>query len=282
MPRTKKLVLASHPPDEHIIKLKSFSISELKAKRKKFESELASNVEKMVKEAQRLYEEQKLDKSRLNSMGFLSVDEAYEEVKKAGIPISLRAFGGRIERRSLRSEKIGNRRLIARPILHDWISTHSNFYSIKKAYEILKQHDSDLNLRAFIGRIEKNAIPSIKINTQRWIPKEVVDSLVVLSKNYFDVAQAVNFLHQNNINIKRNAFERRLDRGAIPFVKIGGKRYISKAVMNELLKKELEYKQKKQALNLKRPPLNPTSGPSTPDFISPPSMNQKSSQNQNK
>ncbi|MCM8830596.1 MAG: hypothetical protein NC918_00145 [Candidatus Omnitrophica bacterium] len=248
MPRGKKFNIIDNITDPIINNLKSYNIEQLKQKRKQQESELYSNVSKMVKEANKLMEQQKLEKSRLRAMGFLSIDEAYEEIKKANIPISARAFGGRIERKSIRSEKIGKKRVIAKPVLHDWISLHSNFYSVKKAFEILKQHEPDLNLRAFIGRIEKNSIPSIKINTQRWIPKEVVESLTHVAKNYVDVSQAIALLQANNINIKRNAFERRLDRGRIPHIKLGGRRLISKTVMDFLIKKELELQQKKPKL----------------------------------
>ncbi|MEM4196728.1 MAG: hypothetical protein QXV64_01245 [Candidatus Anstonellaceae archaeon] len=260
MPRKKKFVLSKLPPDNVILKLKNFNISQLKTKRKQHENALLANVQKMVKEAEELYRQEKLDKQRLKSLGFLSLDEAYEEVKKSGIQISRRAFGGRIERGSIRSEKIGNRRFIPLPILHDWISINSSFYSVKKAFEILKEHEKDLNLRAFIGRVEKNTIPSIKINTQRLIPKEIVEALAHVSKNYLDVAEAVKFLHQNNVHIRRNAFERRLDRGRIPFIKLGGKRLISKAVLEELLRKELELIQQKDNKGI--PPQPPQNQPS--------------------
>ena len=42
----------------------------------------------------------------------------------------------------------------------------------------------------------------------------------------------------SGIKIKRNAFERRLDRGRIPHVKIGGRRFIPEDVMRELTDKE--------------------------------------------
>ena len=41
------------------------------------------------------------------------------------------------------------------------------------------------------------------------------------------------------IKIKRNAFERRLDRNRIPHEKIGGRRVIAKEVLDELVSKEL-------------------------------------------
>jgi hypothetical protein len=116
---------------------------------------------------------------------------------------------------------------------------------VKDAFEILHQHENELNLRAFIGRVEKNTIPSVKINTQRWIPKDVVDSMVHISKNYYDVSQAINMLQSKGLKIRRNAFERRLDRNRIPHEKIGGRRVIAKDVVEELALKELALQSRK-------------------------------------
>ena len=275
MPRGKRIIITKNPDTTIVNKLKNFNIVKLKQKRKEIEQELISNVEKMVQEAQNLYRQDKLDRQRLRSMGFLTIDEAYEEVKKAGIPISFRAFGGRIERKSIRSEKIGKKRVIAKPILNDWISLHSNFYSVKKAFEIIKEHEKDLNLRAFIGRIEKKVVPSIKINTQRWIPKEVVESLTQISKNYMEVSQAIKYLQENGVFIKRNAFERRLDRNRIPHVKVGGRRMIAKETLEELVKKELELAQKKQLekeLKQQKPAIHPSSLPENQNAPEPPAQ----------
>lgn len=239
MPRGKRIVIERNSKDLVVHKVKSFKVSELKSKRKRIESDLSSNISQIVKSAQMLYEQDKLDKARVRSLGLLTVDEAYEEVKRAGLDISSRAFGGRVERRSIPSEKIGKKRLIPKPVIHDWISLHRDFYSVKDAFEILKNHEEGLNLRAFIGRVEKDAIPSIKINTQRWIPKEIVESMVHVSKNYYDVSQAINQLQSKGLKIRRNAFERRLDRNRIPHEKIGGRRVIAKDVVDELALKEL-------------------------------------------
>jgi len=239
MPRGKRVVIERNNKDPVVHKLKNYKVSELKTKRKKTEGELTSTISEIVRNAQFMYGQDKLDKARLRAMGLLSVDEAFDEVRRAGIPISARAFGGRVERRSIRSEKIGKKRVIPKPIIHDWISLHKDFYSVKEAFEILKQSEDELNLRAFIGRVEKNAIPSIKINTQRWIPKDVVDHYTHVSKNYYDVSQAISFLQGKGLKIRRNAFERRLDRNRIPHEKIGGRRVIARDVIEELASKEL-------------------------------------------
>ncbi|MFH0927674.1 MAG: hypothetical protein V1822_03780 [Candidatus Micrarchaeota archaeon] len=239
MPRGKRIVIERNNKDPVIQKIKAFKVNELKTRRKKVESELYSNISQIVKSAQMLYEQDKLDKARIRNLGLLSVDEAFEEVKRAGLPISSRAFGGRVERRSIHSEKIGKKRLIPKPVIHDWISLHNDFYSVKEAFELLKLHEAGLNLRAFIGRVEKNAIPSIKINTQRWIPKDIVDSMAHVSKNYYDVSQAIDLLSAKGLKIRRNAFERRLDRNRIPHEKIGGRRVIARDVVEELATKEM-------------------------------------------
>ena len=46
-------------------------------------------------------------------------------------------------------------------------------------------------------------------------------------------------LHKSGIKIKRNAFERRLDRARIPHVKVGGRRFIHDDVLKELVDKEV-------------------------------------------
>ena len=68
--------------------------------------------------------------------------------------------------------------------------------------------------------------------------QDAIESLTHISTNYFSVSPAIKELHKTGIKIKRNAFERRLDRGRIPHVKIGGRRFIHEDVMRELPEKE--------------------------------------------
>jgi len=224
--------------DPVIAKLKGIKISDLKSKRASVESQLHANVEEVVGKAEELYEQDRLEKERLKGMGLFTLEEAYDELKKGGIGLSFRAFGGRVERRSVHSEKIGNKRLIPKAVIHDWISLANEFYSVKQAYNELKKHEK-VNLRAFIGRIEKNSVPSLKIGTQRWVPKNAIDAMVHVCKNYYEVGDAVQTMQSKGIKIKRNAFERRLDRSRIPHEKIGGRRVIAKEVLDELISKEL-------------------------------------------
>ncbi|MEM3499296.1 MAG: hypothetical protein QXI17_01365, partial [Candidatus Bilamarchaeaceae archaeon] len=73
-----------------------------------------------------------------------------------------------------------------------------------------------------------------------------IEALTHVSKNYYSVSQALRELHENGINIKRNAFERRLDRGRIPHYKVGGRRFIHEKVVKELIAKELALRKKKE------------------------------------
>lgn len=248
MPRGKRIVIERPAKDPVISRLRSIRLSEIKSKRHSREAELRESVGSIVGTAQQLYDQDKLDRERLRSMGLLTIDEAYDEVRKAGVPISARAFGGRVERRSIYSQKVGKKRLIPKPTVSDWISLHKEYYSIKDAYEKLKDHEPELNLRAFIGRVEKNAVPSIKIGTQRWVPKDVVECLTHVAKNYYDVSQAIGLLQGKGVKIRRNAFERRLDRNRIPHEKIGGRRVIARDVMDELVNKEMALLSRKSGL----------------------------------
>ena len=238
MPRGKRIVIERKVKDPVIGKLKSIKASDMRSKRTSREAELHESIASVVKQAQSLYVQDKVDREKLSGMGLLSIEEAFEEVKRSGIPISFRAFGGRVERRSIRSEKIGSKRVIPRQVISDWIGLHRDYYTVRQAFEKLAQHE-DINMRAFIGRIEKASIPSIKIGPARWVPKDAIDGLTHIAKNYYDVSAAMKRLHEKGLKINRNAFERRLDRNRIPHEKIGGRRVIAKEVMDELVQKEL-------------------------------------------
>ena len=238
MPRGKRIVIEKLIKDPVVARLKNTKLSELKADRAQDERELHEGISEIVGRAKELYAQDKLEKERLRGMGLYTLDEAYDELRRGGVSLSFRAFGGRVERRSVHSEKIGNKRLIPKPVIHDWIALANEFYSVKQAFNELKKYEK-LNLRAFIGRIEKNSIPSLKIGTQRWVPKSVIEGLVHVCKNYYEVGDAVQVMSSRGIRIKRNAFERRLDRNRIPHEKIGGRRVIAREVLDELIGKEL-------------------------------------------
>ncbi len=237
MPRKKVIELKKTKKDLEVEKLRKIKPSKIKKERKVKEKELYSNITSIVKTAQDLQKERKAEKRRLRSLGLYTLEESFDRVKKSGVDISFRAFGGRIERKSIYSVKVGRKRYIPAPILQDWVQLHNRFYTVRQAFNTLKKHEK-INFRAFIGRIEKKSIPSIKIGTQRWVPKEAVDSLTHIADNYHDVAGAIKELHKKGIKIKRNAFERRLDRGRIPHEKIGGRRFIRKETLSELIEKE--------------------------------------------
>lgn len=238
MPRGKRIVIEKTIKDPVVFRLKGMKIADLKSKRSSTEKVLNESIAEIVDKAKELYEQDRLEKDRLRGMGLFTIEEAYDELKKGGIGLSFRAFGGRVERRSVYSAKIGNKRLIPKPVIHDWIALSNEFYSVKQAFNELKKYEK-LNLRAFIGRIEKNSVPSLKIGTARWVPRSAIDARVHVCKNYYEVGDAVQEMTTRGIRIKRNAFERRLDRGRIPHEKIGGRRVIAKEVLDELVTKEL-------------------------------------------
>ncbi|HIH18925.1 TPA: hypothetical protein HA225_03025 [Candidatus Micrarchaeota archaeon] len=238
MPRGKRIVIEKTIKDPVVTRLKGMKITDMKSKRAAVEKELHESISGIVVRAKELYSQDKLEKDRLKGMGLFTLEEAYEELRKGGVPLSFRAFGGRVERRSVHSEKIGSKRLIPKPVIQDWVALSNEYYSVKQAFNELKKYEK-LNLRAFIGRIEKNSIPSLKIGTQRWVPKSAIEGLSHICKNYYDVGDAVTEMSSRGIKIKRNAFERRLDRNRVPHEKIGGRRVIAKEVLEELISKEL-------------------------------------------
>ena len=234
----RKKAFELKPKSDLVIgKIKRISIDDVIAKRVEEEKEIHDAVYQIVSTAETLIREGRIEKSLLKNYGLFTIEEAYHEIKKHKIPISFRAFGGRVERKSIYSTKIGRKRYIPSPVLKDWITLHKKYYTVCGAYNKISK-TIKINLRAFIGRVEKQSVPSIKIGTQRWVLKEYIDGLTHVSKNYYEVSSALKAMQKNRIKIKRNAFERRLDRKRIPYVKIGGRRYIHKDVLNQLIRIE--------------------------------------------
>lgn len=237
MARGKRIKIERRVKDPVVGRVNSVKILNMVRKRAVVEDSLNSSIAKIVGVAQDLYRQDKLEKEKLKPIGLFTIEEAYEDLKKGGVGISFRAFGGRVERKTVRSVKIGKKRLIPAPVIQDWVSLAKDYYSVKEAYGALSKYEG-LNFRAFIGRIEKQSIPSIKIGTQRWVPRDVINGLIHINKNYYDVGEAVEVMTKRGVKIKRNAFERRLDRNRIPHEKVGGRRIIAREVLDELIEKE--------------------------------------------
>ncbi|MCX6774335.1 MAG: hypothetical protein NTY68_05070 [Candidatus Micrarchaeota archaeon] len=152
--------------------------------------------------------------------------------------VSRIAKGGRVERGAIPSYKFGKKRYIPMQFLDELVATKGNFYNIREAFNEYKRHEPTIEFRAFVGRIEKKVIPSIKVGFRRFIPKDAIDGLIHVSNNYYSVAEAIKGMHDSGIKIRKNTFERRLDRGRIPFIKIGGKRFIHNEILNDVIEKE--------------------------------------------
>jgi hypothetical protein len=246
MPRGKKIVIETEIEDELVDSYRSIDLDGIKKKRNTVEKGLTSSVTSVFKVAQNLYKQKATEDELEGKHELYSVRSAYDYLKNNGVYISFRAFGGRIERGTIPFVKVGRKRFIPQAILDDIVSTKTEFYTVKEAYQEYKKSNPRINFRAFIGRIEKGSVPSVKFGTRRLVPREAVEALTHISSNYFSVSQAVKELHKNGIRLKRNAFERRLDRGRIPHEKVGGRRFIHEDVLKELVDKEVALKASKK------------------------------------
>ena len=244
MPRGKKIIIEKEIEDNVIDEYKSLDVSEIKKERDKFESSLSSSVASVYKAASALYKQKTSEDDLESKHSLFSVRSAYDYLRENGVVISFRAFGGRIERGTVPYVKVGRKRFIPRGVLDDVVNTKNDFFTVREAYSEYKRSNAAINFRAFIGRIEKGSVPSVKFGTRRLVPKDAVDALTHISKNYYSVSEAVKELHKSTIRIKRNAFERRLDRGRIPHVKVGGRRFIHEEVLQELIGKEIALRER--------------------------------------
>jgi hypothetical protein len=239
MPRGKKIIIETEVNDDFVDRFRSIDVGEIRKDREKTEKGLSTSISSVFKVAQNLYRQKASEDELEGKHELYSVRSAYDYLKNNGVFISFRAFGGRIERGTVPFVKVGRKRYIPRSVLDDIVSTKGEFYTVKEAYEQYRKSNPKINFRAFIGRIEKGSIPSVKFGTRRLVPRDAIEALTHISSNYYSVSQAIRELHKTSIRIKRNAFERRLDRGRIPHVKIGGRRFIHEDVLRELINKEV-------------------------------------------
>lgn len=245
MPRGKRIHIDMNVDDEVVDNFKNIDPNSIKKSRSKTERSLMSSVNNVFESAQKLYKS-KAKEDDIQRNRLYSVQDAYDYLKSKGLYISFRAFGGRIERGTIPFVKIGRKRYIPQIVLDDILSLGSSFYTVREAYEYYRKHNKRINYRAFIGRVEKGSVPSVKIGTRRLIPKDAIDALTHVSKDYYSVSEALGRLHKKGIKIRRNAFERRLDRGRIPHTKVGGRRFIHNDVLEKLVSLEQELKERRR------------------------------------
>lgn len=245
MPRGKRINIEMEIEDEYLDRFKNINTDVIKKSRNKVEESLSNSVRNVFDSARKLYKE-KANEDEIQKNSLYSVQDAYDYLKGKGVYISFRAFGGRIERGNLPFVKIGRKRYLPQQVLDDMLDLNSKFYTVREAFEEYKKANKKINYRAFIGRVEKGSVPSLKIGTRRLIPRDAVEALVHVSEDYFSVSQALDKLHKKSIEIRRNAFERRLDRGRIPHSKVGGRRFIHGDVLDKLISLELELRARKR------------------------------------
>lgn len=244
MPRGRRIVINRKIDDDKVDAFKSLDMEDMRESRSEVEASLSSAISGVMESAREMSAGKKLNDDTLRKAGLYSIQDAYEYLRSKGLDVSFRAFGGRIERRSIPSVKIGKKRYLPLQSLNDMLNISDDFYTVRKAFEIYRKYNRNINYRAFIGRVEKSSIPSLKIGTKRLIPKDAIDSLSHVAKKYYSVSEALRELHKRSVSIKRNAFERRLDRNRIPHVKISGRRFIPREVVAELIDKELALRRK--------------------------------------
>ncbi len=162
---------------------------------------------------------------------YFTAREAFEQLRPHEEGLTLRAFIGRMERKSVPSIKAAGRRLVGKEVVDALIAWRQEYFTLKQAYEHLVGHEKGLNFRAFVGRVEQGSIPSVKAEGQRWIAKQEIDKRM----NYYTFAQAMDVFGEHDIWIRPKTFERRLDKKQIQYEKMGGLRMIARDVLEALV-----------------------------------------------
>ncbi|MCS7122842.1 MAG: hypothetical protein NZ908_02725 [Candidatus Micrarchaeota archaeon] len=222
---------------------KNYSLNDTKAQ--EILMKFSGNYVDALGDLQRLVEQYEEEKNVISRDELLTIQQAYEYLKQNGVNWEYNVFRSRVDRKSIESV-LGDDgyRYIQRSVLDRIIQFEQEVYTLEQAYNMLKRVNPKLTMRAFIGRIEKDKIPVIVAYRKRYIPKRVVDDLVYIYSNYVEVAEALAIYRDNGINISRNTLERRLDRGILPYITLGKKRLIPKAILFESINDEKELKLK--------------------------------------
>ena len=242
MPRGRKRVLPVFSLDEDFEAIKEVLDQEFHSTVQQMLAEKYQNLYQSLSELYKLSVEENLNEAAEKALQkgdrLMNIQEAWQYLKQHGIDESYKSFAGKVNRGTFPSFLFGDRLYVLKSELDFYLQIKKNFITIRQLYERLKRHWPELNLRSLIGRVEKGSIPSIKIFGKRFISKEVADALEKIAQNYLTVPDAYAIMVKQGIKLKRNALERRIDRGTIPHVKVGGRRYIPRYVVDNLIKFE--------------------------------------------
>ncbi|MEM0456056.1 MAG: helix-turn-helix domain-containing protein [Candidatus Anstonellales archaeon] len=209
----------------------------------RFENENYIGTVNKLEELVQEYEEERRMYQDYSRDELYTVNDAYKYLRANGIDWEYNIFKGRLDRGSI-PVIIGDdgNKYILKSVLDNIIDFHNEVYSLHEAYEKIRKVNPRLTLRAFIGRIEKEKLPVIIVYRKRFLPKQLIDDLVYIYSNYVEVSHALSIYRENGLNISRNTLERRLDRGILPFIKLGKKRLIPKDVLMKSIEEERRLK----------------------------------------
>ncbi|PIZ99347.1 hypothetical protein COX84_01140 [Candidatus Micrarchaeota archaeon CG_4_10_14_0_2_um_filter_49_7] len=237
MARKKMFIIKDRPEDTIVVSVKRMLEKDYDSVAAQQDSKLSEAISQVYNKAKEIYTGRS-SQEEMRRMGVYPLAEAFKILKEKACPLSLRAFTGRVGRGSIKSIKIGGRRYLTKHVVDQLTGMYTDYYSVKDSYNILNKY-RPIDFRAFIGRIEKNSVPSIKIGTKRLIPRDYVELMTHVYQTYMEVRDSLAYLSGQGVKINKNAFERRLDRERIPHAKIAGKRYIDRGVLDELASQEL-------------------------------------------
>ena len=242
MPRGRKRVLPLFSVDKDFDEIANILDSSFHGTVQQMLAEKYQNLYQSLSELYNLSIQENLNEAAERALEqgdkLMNLQEAWNYLREHGINETYKSFAGKVARGTFPSFLFGDRLYVLKSELDFYIQIQKNFITVRELYERLKQHWPDLRLRSLIGRVEKGSIPSIKIFGKRLISKEVADALVKVARDYMSIPDAYAYIVKKGGKIKRNAFERRVDRGIIPHIKVGGRRYIPKYVVEHIAELE--------------------------------------------
>ena len=95
----------------------------------------------------------------------------------------------------------------------DELEGKHELFSVRSAYDYLKDNSVYISFRAFGGRIERGTIPFVKVGRKRYIPKSVLDDITNTKSEFYTVKEAFEEYKKANENINFRAFIGRIEKG---------------------------------------------------------------------
>ncbi len=113
----------------------------------------------------------------------MSLESAYNAIKKVNPKLTLRAFIGRIEKEKLPVIIKYRKRYIPKEVVEGLIYLYTNYVDVNEAVKIYRENNINITKNTLERRLDRGLIPFIKYGKLRMIPKDILLKSIEEEKN---------------------------------------------------------------------------------------------------